>query len=261
MTQLSISVFVLLSLMLLFSNVLALPHQHPHSHHFDRHHHFHHDHHLHHPIEQKTTNVTNITNVYIVFVQLWKNEECYDNDAPNCKTVTETVTIHGQWPNYYIDQSGSAYPEYCTNQNLTEDDVSSLEDQLNEVWPTYDSDETNFEFWNHEWTKHGTCWYKMKPTEFFQNGINWHSKYDMAKIISDNDFKTGTRYNYSDINAAFNKGIGKTMYIQCNFSGSNYIDSFFTCFTWDGELMDCPENLAEEANNCADSVEFSSASG
>ena len=89
-------------------------------------------------------------NTFMKFVQFWVPEACYNDGVANCLNFTQNVTIHGIWPSSY---NGSD-PSYCTNQTLTESDISSIEDQLNQNWKSYSST-SNFDFWTHEWEKHG----------------------------------------------------------------------------------------------------------
>jgi ribonuclease T2 len=86
-------------------------------------------------------------------------------------------TIHGLWPNY----DDGTWPQFCdSDYKFDEDKLDDLMDQLDEEWPSvFDSDET---FWDHEWSKHGTCALNIFPTEhsYFKHVLKLHWRYDLA---------------------------------------------------------------------------------
>eukprot|EP00752_Nemacystus_decipiens_P011496 g10208.t1 len=102
-------------------------------------------------------------NLYI-FAMSWKPEWCYHQNFPGCKKPRSfwenNLTIHGLWPDY----GDGTYPTTCTSEPYDHDRVVNAVglDVLETLWPNiqvpeelgrkkYDS------FWEHEWTKHGTC--------------------------------------------------------------------------------------------------------
>ncbi|CAM9889737.1 unnamed protein product, partial [Hapterophycus canaliculatus] len=89
---------------------------------------------------------------------------CYHQSYPGCKHPRsfweDNLTIHGLWPDY----GDGTYPTSCTSEAYDHDRVVDAVglDVLETMWPNiqvpeefagkkYDS------FWEHEWTKHGTC--------------------------------------------------------------------------------------------------------
>jgi ribonuclease T2 len=75
-------------------------------------------------------------------------------------------TIHGLW----IDYNRGGYPEYC---NKTEFDISLLNpirNDLEKYWPGCYGN--NKDLWEHEWRKHGTCFYpRIGLVEYFNKTL------------------------------------------------------------------------------------------
>mmetsp|Transcript_13656 Transcript_13656/g.49681 ORF Transcript_13656/g.49681 Transcript_13656/m.49681 type:complete len:102 (+) Transcript_13656:45-350(+) len=65
--------------------------------------------------------------LYLLFVQQWRPELCFQSEAPACKHYGDNlVTIHGIWPEF----TNGSYPTYCTQEQLTEDIVAPIESEL-----------------------------------------------------------------------------------------------------------------------------------
>jgi ribonuclease I len=82
-------------------------------------------------------------------------------------TVNNTATIHGLWLNY-------SYPvehQFCNNSTLNLTNISELIPEMEINWGSLY--ESNVEFWNHEWIKHGTC-SNLTQYEYFSKGLQLH---------------------------------------------------------------------------------------
>lgn len=74
--------------------------------------------------------------------------------------------IHGLWP----DNCDGTYSENCDSSRAYTDittliktyGTTELLDDMNTYWNS--DDETNEEFWEHEWSTHGTCITTLDPT-------------------------------------------------------------------------------------------------
>ena len=75
--------------------------------------------------------------------------------------------IHGLWPQYNLN----SYPKYCNkNEKFNYETVKPLLTDLNLNW--YSGEETNEEFWKHEWLKHGTCMFnKCSEEDYFKTAL------------------------------------------------------------------------------------------
>ena len=77
-------------------------------------------------------------------------------------------TLHGLWPEW---------GQNCGSEEFDESQISSIEGDMEKYWlscPEYS--DTNLEFWDHEWSKHGTCTSDVQKT-FFSDGLAARSKF------------------------------------------------------------------------------------
>eukprot|EP01116_Phalansterium_solitarium_P022133 TRINITY_DN7196_c0_g1_i1.p3 TRINITY_DN7196_c0_g1~~TRINITY_DN7196_c0_g1_i1.p3 ORF type:complete len:167 (-),score=67.72 TRINITY_DN7196_c0_g1_i1:584-1084(-) len=85
-----------------------------------------------------------------------------------CEGVT-AWTLHGLWPNWGTD---------CTSEKFDISQVASIEANMTKYWmscPEYN--QSNEEFWSHEWSKHGTCLHGASQLQFFTLGLQLLQKY------------------------------------------------------------------------------------
>ncbi|KAF5312892.1 hypothetical protein D9619_002613 [Psilocybe cf. subviscida] len=79
---------------------------------------------------------------------------------------TDSWTIHGLWP----DRCDGTYDQNCDTSRaytglgslLANNDASDTLAVMNKYWVDLDGD--NESFWEHEWSKHGTCMSTFKPS-------------------------------------------------------------------------------------------------
>jgi len=99
---------------------------------------------------------------YYVFAYSWQPEFCYnENGYTGCSDPepywTTDFTIHGLWPQYLA----GGYPATCTDEAFDSNVPNQIGmDTMTTYWPNVkDSvDDSDYDsFWEHEWTKHGTC--------------------------------------------------------------------------------------------------------
>ncbi len=87
-------------------------------------------------------------------------------------------TIHGLWP----QASKYSWPSYCTQVTFSESAISDLLPDMEQYWSSCPGDESNRDFWSHEYEKHGSCapssWsehdYFQAALDIF-NGNQWQS--------------------------------------------------------------------------------------
>jgi len=67
------------------------------------------------------------------------------------------------------------WPSTCTNEKFDPDTISKIgQDRFNTLWPNVkapSSSSAYYSFWNHEWTKHGTC-SGLSQFEYFNTTLN-----------------------------------------------------------------------------------------
>jgi len=98
-----------------------------------------------------------------VFAYSWTPEFCYNKSSvyPGCAAPQsfwgKYFTLHGLWPQY----STGGYPQSCTTEPFNTSVPYAVGwNDLVQYWPNVQYAETDplyTSFWDHEWTKHGTC--------------------------------------------------------------------------------------------------------
>ncbi|KAJ5948334.1 Ribonuclease T2 [Penicillium verhagenii] len=157
---------------------------------------------------------------------------------------SDSWTIHGLWP----DNCDGTYQSSCDSSRAYTNisDILSAQDRtdLLSYMQTYwvNDDGSNEEFWEHEWSKHGTCINTIKPScytnyspqeevgEFFQKVVDLFKGLDTYQALSSagitpDDSKT---YELSDIQAALSKlHGGSAPYVGCEDGALNQMYYFF----------------------------------
>ena len=73
---------------------------------------------------------------------------------------------------------------FCLLSYITTAKISSgTLSNMNKYWPTCVAGNTNHDFWDHEWSKHGTC-SGMSQNDYFTEVISLFQKYS-SKCSSD----------------------------------------------------------------------------
>ena len=62
-------------------------------------------------------------------------------------------TIHGLWPN----RMSGGWPQYCTREQFDPNEIKDLIPEMDKDWPNLMQDRPHYDFWTHEYEKHGTC--------------------------------------------------------------------------------------------------------
>ena len=75
------------------------------------------------------------------------------------------MALHGLWPQW---------AESCSHEKFDYRQIQDLADELKEYWPSCQGSAQDF--WEHEWSKHGTC-SGMSQHDFFSTAITLCKKY------------------------------------------------------------------------------------
>lgn len=189
-----------------------------------------------------------------VFAYSWQPEFCYDEPYPGCddpETYWEThFTVHGLWPQY----TEGGYPADCSTEalNTTVFDVIGM-DTMTEYWPNvqdeeYESDgDINpeyYSFWEHEWSKHGTC-SGLSQYDYFDDTINLIKQFGTPSSVS--AAAGGDPVSADDLRDDFG-GAAKCS-LQCE--NSQYLVGVYTCWDHDSDghptsQIDCPSDVVAE---------------
>ncbi|CAM9144422.1 unnamed protein product [Ectocarpus fasciculatus] len=196
-------------------------------------------------------------NLYI-FAMSWKAEWCYHQSFPGCKkprSFWETnLTIHGLWPDY----GDGTYPTTCSSEPYDHDRVVNAIglDVLETMWPNiqvpeefagngkkYDS------FWEHEWTKHGTCT-GLSMEEYFSTAIALlQRRFLTPPQLTENVGGQTTRVDLEDAYG----GEGMAV-LDCR--GKVHLNQVYLCLEPDsethlpGEQVACPPAVVAHDDTC-----------
>lgn len=114
---------------------------------------------------------------FYVLSMSYQPEFCYQHrrdDFAGCEAPLEfwrgSLTLHGLWPEF----KDGKYPSTCSDEKFNPETVDDLgEDRFNTFWPNVkavDHSRSHYTFWEHEWTKHGTCT-GLSQDEYFDTAL------------------------------------------------------------------------------------------
>ncbi|XP_075974390.1 ribonuclease X25 [Anticarsia gemmatalis] len=191
---------------------------------------------------------------FLIFTQHWPATVCkaWVHNKPNhsCSYPNnrDVWTIHGSWPT----KLGTKGPFNCNSTWLFDpEQVKPIEDELEQSWTNIEKGTPIYDFWAHEWNKHGTCAAAIEPLnselKYFSKGLEFLKTYSMTKILGDakifpSDIKPVT---VAEINEAIVSKLGKRPSIQCKYEDHvQYLFELRICFDKELKLIDCAEHLA-----------------
>ncbi len=197
-----------------------------------------------------------------VFAYIWEPESCYTNPSWSQCTSPQTFwetnfVIHGLWPQY----SSGGYPSTCTNEPFDNSVVEAIGmDTMNQYWPNVKSNTSAPDynsFWQHEWTKHGTC-SPLNQYEYFNTTINLSKLFGTPSIITVN---VGNTISAEQIRNTF--GGPNMVSLQCE--SGNYLSGIFTCWSMSSsnngipdKQISCPADVIGEDNCSNDTIVITS---
>lgn len=199
-----------------------------------------------------------------IFAMSWKPEWCYHQSYPGCKAPRvfweDNLTIHGLWP----DCGDGTYPTTCTKEAYDHDRVVKAVglDVLETMWPNIqvaeDAGKKYDSFWEHEWTKHGTC-----------TGLTQEAYFSAALSLLKGRFETppqltanvGGKTTRVELEEAYG-GDGMAV-LDCR--GRVHLNQVYLCLEPDkdtglpGEQVACPSAVAAHDDTCGqDTLEIAS---
>ncbi|OQS05596.1 hypothetical protein THRCLA_02301 [Thraustotheca clavata] len=183
---------------------------------------------------------------FYVFAHSWQPSFCYHEPYPaqallGCKEPQEYwkthFTVHGLWP----ELNEGPHPGFCSKEELNIDLVRKAigEVTLEEYWPnvkvpvnssSYDS------FWNHEWTRHGTC-SGLDQVTYFKSAIELIKTHGTPECIQKSVGKT---MSTKELREAY--GGPKRVVLQCK---GKTLSQVFTCIAKD------KNNVPTKASDCS----------
>lgn len=206
---------------------------------------------------------------FFVFAQTWPQGTCVaaQHEHHKCsipKNVT-TWCIHGLWPSVYDGKP----PEDC-NPNLPFkfDEISSLEPNLTLHWPNLYIDTAPDSFWEHEWTKHGTCCQDLKATmgemNYFTAGLMQHQKFKIENFLFQAQIfpSSSQLYYHNNFTDAIKQATNFEPVVECTSmkleNGTEYqtIGTVEICLTKDFSITHCSEDIRAVMRGDSTSLKF-----
>lgn len=194
-----------------------------------------------------------------VFAYSWTPEFCYNQtEWPGCTNSLpywkNYFTLHGLWPQY----SEGGYPADCTEEAFDPAAVKKVGiETMVQYWPNVKeeySSPTYSSFWEHEWTKHGTCT-GLSQYDYFQQTINLIQSLGTPAIVTG---AVGGTLDADQLRSAF--GGANKVSLQCE-SGS-YLAGAFTCWSNIGGVptaqIVCPDDVQSEDTCTVDTLNVAS---
>jgi ribonuclease T2 len=190
-----------------------------------------------------------------VFAYSWEAEFCYGTTYPGCGKPRpywyNHFTIHGLWPQY----SAGGYPSSCTTEAY---DVSSAEavglEQMTQYWPDVQyaiNDPEYPQFWEHEWSKHGTC-SGLSQDDYFQATVNLAKSFGTPQSLQD-AAKAGTTLSADTLR----NDMGGASYASLQCTSGKYLNGVYTCWNQSNGLpttqTQCPSDVQKE-DTCTSST-------
>jgi ribonuclease T2 len=158
------------------------------------------------------------------------------------KEPVESWFLHGLWPNF---KNGS-WPSFCNPaEPYNRTKIADLIPQLEYYWPAVLQD-TEDEFWGHEWEKHGTCSWPVLVSEheYFLTTLKYRQSLNLTEImqkagVSPADTPYFTAEQFAN---RFGKTFGYMPDLRCNTAsdGTTQLHELWLCIDPNGQFMDCP---------------------
>ncbi len=189
--------------------------------------------------------------IIYVYAYSWTPGFCNDESYPGCldpQPYWETnFTIHGLWPQY--EENG--YPDFCTNEPFDDTIPQQIgESTMIQYWPNvmeYPNSSSYDSFWEHEWTKHGTCT-GLTQYQYFDTAIQLTNQIPTPTVLYDSIGK-----NMSANVLRENMGGSDYVSLQCS---NQLLNGLYTCWNQTNNepttQIQCPTSVLKE-DTCTDS--------
>ncbi|XP_033225460.1 ribonuclease Oy-like [Belonocnema kinseyi] len=192
----------------------------------------------------------------IIFTQSWPKTVCSQwmkkSPAHHCNMPkTATWSIHGLWPSQYHKMG----PESCDN-SLSFDPraLHNIRKELLVKWMDVHGERPE-SFWEHEYTKHGTCAAVLtsmnSEEKYFQTALDLFDKYPMKNVLAQANITPGRNYPVQKILDGVKNVLGKNAQVTCDKhpeTQDQTIMEIRICFDKKLNLTDCDGILAFPTN-------------
>ncbi len=194
-----------------------------------------------------------MTGDMFVFAYSWTPEFCSGNSYPGCKTPQDYwgkyFTVHGLWPQY----SAGGYPHDCTKEAFNSSVPNAVGwNDMTKYWPNVQASETSSSyssFWEHEWTKHGTCT-GLSQYDYFSKTLSLIKSFGTPASVTK---AVGSTISASTLRNDF----GGSSYVALQCDSGKYLSGAYTCWNQSNGVpttqRTCPKDVIGE-DTCTSST-------
>jgi len=157
-------------------------------------------------------------------------------------------TIHGLWPQF----SSGGYPQYCTNEVYDSKVTTKIGSDMLKYWPNIQyvfNDPLYTSFWEHEWSKHGTCT-GLSQEDYFQITISLYLKLGTPLSIID-------AINSTISTEKLRNDFGGSKFVSLQCDKGSYLSGVYTCWNIINKIpfnqIQCPNDVQDE-DTCTSST-------
>lgn len=199
-------------------------------------------------------NVTATSFDLYLLAQSWQPQFCYGTKYPGCdypQTFWKThFTLHGLWPQY----GSGGYPSSCTKEAFDKTIPDKIGwSTMTTYWPNVKEPETSSkydDFWDHEWSKHGTC-SNLSQYDYFDQSIKTLKLQGTPAVIQNNVGKDVAKVDIQN-------GFGGKNWVSLQCSSGKYLSEARTCWAKDAnnkptKQIECPSSITK-ADTCSSST-------
>mmetsp|Transcript_136753 Transcript_136753/g.265984 ORF Transcript_136753/g.265984 Transcript_136753/m.265984 type:complete len:301 (-) Transcript_136753:302-1204(-) len=197
---------------------------------------------------------------FLSLVQGWPKSGCLSRSCPGNYAKLDVFTMHGLWPSR-IGDAAMSFPCKCDDRNFDSSKVSSIQDQLNQFWPSFND---NKEFWGHEWTKHGTCAADVDDLKdelsFFKTTLGLRQTHDIMDALQKASITPSSDKTYSaqEIGKALTPIDGFQPLIGCIMkSGKQYLHEVTFCIDKSLKDVNCDDSVRKLPHDEISDCDFS----
>jgi len=193
---------------------------------------------------------TNYEFDYILLALQWPESFC---ETTKCIAHRDVWSIHGAWPQ---NTSGSWPQDCCFEKDFDVSKISSIRTELSQKWGSLKASGTSDEFWEHEWTKHGTCAMKAPllkgELNYFKNALEAFNALSVDKWLSDAGItpSDSKAYPLTAFLSALDKGLGHKAHAECltkKHNNSPIMAQINVCLNRETlKPFDCPNGMSDQ---------------
>lgn len=185
----------------------------------------------------------------LLLVRMWSPTFCEQlrDEHQSCdRNPVNAFTLHGLWPEF----AQGGWPQYCRQSDHPSAYLPSASndewDHMRCEWPSFHGGSPAF--WDHEWTKHGTCAEPLlgNHSAFFNTALKLHEQFDLNQALAPLGIFDGekpvvsTRVGNEEVAVAVKGAWGVTPRLSC-YHGA--LSEVWVCLDLDLNPIECPPKV------------------